>query len=244
MAEYGIPTDQEEKYRHSVHGQLLLVQRDLSSPACNDCHGNHGAFPPGVTSIAEVCGSCHANNAALFLKSPHRQAFAERRLPECVTCHANHDIQPATDQMLGAGPGTVCVRCHDKGSAGNAAAMEMRAAIEHLKTVVSSTEDALTKAKAMGMEVSDEEYALRETVRPQLIRARTQTHLADAAALIQVVDEGIGAAKGSQSSAEARLGEAQARRRNLLLPLGLIVLVMALLWLKLRQIERPRSGDR
>ena len=56
MAEYNIPTDQLEKYISSVHGQALLERGDLGAPACNDCHGNHGAAPPGVTSLAAVCG--------------------------------------------------------------------------------------------------------------------------------------------------------------------------------------------
>lgn len=238
MAEYGIPTDQEEKYRHSVHGDMLLVQRDTSAPACNDCHGNHGAFPPGVASISGVCGSCHANNATLFLASPHRAAFNARNLPECVTCHTNHAIQRPTDAMLGVGEGSLCIRCHQSGSSGYTAAAQMHDAIDRLKTTLAGAEASLTRAKAMGMEVSDEEYALRENVHPQLIKARTETHMADAKALLKVVDEAVAAAAASQTAAQQTLEEAQSRRRNLLLPLVLIVVLMVLLYLKLRQLER------
>lgn len=241
MAEYGIPTDQEARYRRSVHGDLLFVQRDFSAPTCNDCHGNHGAFPPGATSIAEVCGVCHANNAALFVKSPHRRAFDERRLPECVTCHSNHDIQRTSDAMLGGGEDAVCAPCHQSGSAGHEAAVKMHDAIDQLKTVIARTEATLASAKRMGMEVSEEEYALHETIRPQLIMVRTQTHLMDTKAVIDAVTTGVNAAAASDAAAQATLAEAQARRRNLLIPLALIAVLMILLGVKLRHLE-GRAG--
>ena len=238
MAEYKIPTDQEAKYKRSVHAELLLVKRDLSAPACNDCHGNHGAFPPGVGSIAEVCGQCHANNAAFFVRSPHKPAFDKAGLPECVTCHSNHEIHRASDEMLGGQAGTVCVRCHAPGSAGNDGAVAMRSAIDHLRTVMTNTETEIERAAAMGMEVSEEQYTYREEVRPQIIKVRTETHLANPAAVVQAVDEAVKTAAKSEAAATATLAEAQARRRNLLLPLALIILVMVLLYAKLRQLER------
>ena len=238
MAEYGISTDQEEQFRRSVHGELLLVQRDLSAPACNDCHGNHGAFPPGVSSIAQVCGQCHSNTAALFVKSPHKHVFDAKGLPECATCHSNHEIQRASDRMLGAQEGAVCRRCHDPGSVGYDAAAKMRAAIDRLKAAMTDTEAMLSKASQMGMEVSDEQYSYRESVRPQLIKVRTETHFADAQAVVQMAQEGITSASGSAAAAKATLDEAAARRRHLLLPLALIALLMLLLYVKLRQVER------
>jgi predicted CXXCH cytochrome family protein len=238
MAEYQIPTDQEARYKRSVHAELLLVKRDLSAPACNDCHGNHGAFPPGVGSIAEVCGQCHANNAALFVRSPHKSAFDRAGLPECVTCHDNHDIRRASDEMLGGQGGAVCARCHPPGSAGYEAALTMRSAIDRLKMVMTKTETEIQRAAAMGMEVSEEQYAYREEVRPQIIKVRTETHLANPAAVVQAVDAAVTTAAKSEAAANDTLAEAQARRRNLLVPLALILLVMILLYVKLRQLER------
>ena len=43
MKSYKIPTDQFEKFSKSVHGIALLQKNDVSAPACNSCHGNHGA---------------------------------------------------------------------------------------------------------------------------------------------------------------------------------------------------------
>jgi len=237
MAGYGLPTDQESKYRRSVHAQLLLVQRDLSAPACNDCHGNHGAFPPGVTSIAQICGQCHVANATFFVQSPHKAAFDQRQLPECATCHDNHDIQRASDVMLGGETDAVCRRCHQPGSKGYAAAVAMRGGIEQLKAVMASTESMLQRAGSMGMEVSDEQYAYNESVRPELVKLRTETHLANVAAVEKVVQEAIEAATKSKTAAEATLADAESRRRNLMIPLALIGILMVLLYVKLRQLE-------
>ncbi|HBR56421.1 MAG TPA: hypothetical protein DEA22_02960, partial [Blastocatellia bacterium] len=75
MAGYGIPHDQFDKYKSSVHAAALYEKHDLSAPTCNDCHGNHGAVPPGLASVANVCGQCHARQAELFQKSAHKLPF-------------------------------------------------------------------------------------------------------------------------------------------------------------------------
>ena len=76
MADYELPNglplpiDQYERWRESVHAAAMLEREDLSAPTCNDCHGNHGAMPPGVQSIAYVCGECHGREADCFARAP------------------------------------------------------------------------------------------------------------------------------------------------------------------------------
>jgi predicted CXXCH cytochrome family protein len=172
------------------------------------------------------------------VRSPHQPAFDKLGLPECVTCHSNHEIHRASDDMLGGESGTVCRRCHEPGSAGYDGAVKMRDSIERLKTVMTDAETLLTRASAMGMEVSEEQYAYREEVRPQLIKVRTETHLGNPGAVVRAADEGIKEATASETSAKATVAEAESRRRNLLLPLGLIILLMIIVYAKLRQLER------
>jgi len=57
MSGYSIPTDQFAKYSASVHHQALMVRGDLSAPTCPTCHGNHGAAPPGVDKVQNVCSN-------------------------------------------------------------------------------------------------------------------------------------------------------------------------------------------
>ena len=97
METYRIPTDQLQRYRTSVHWKTMTEKGDLSAPTCNDCHGNHGAAPPGVSWVGNVCGQCHTVMAELFAKSIHAKVFAQMGAPGCATCHENHGIQAASD---------------------------------------------------------------------------------------------------------------------------------------------------
>ncbi len=84
MKPYRIPTTQLADYHASVHYQALKGG-DLSAPTCATCHGNHGAAPPGVASVARVCGTCHTFQEQLFDQSPHRAPFQEKKI------HASSD---------------------------------------------------------------------------------------------------------------------------------------------------------
>ncbi|HEX7078353.1 MAG TPA: multiheme c-type cytochrome [Candidatus Eisenbacteria bacterium] len=103
MAEYKIPTDQYAKYQRSVHARALIDQGDLSAPACNDCHGNHGATPPEVKSVANVCGQCHGRESILYDASSHKKIFADRKAPECIVCHGNHLVRHPTPELFNGG---------------------------------------------------------------------------------------------------------------------------------------------
>ena len=76
MKPYGIPTDQFANYITSVHHEALAVRGDLSAPTCTTCHGNHGAVPPGVDKVQNVCANCHVFQAQMYQKSTHSKVFA------------------------------------------------------------------------------------------------------------------------------------------------------------------------
>ena len=83
--------DYVRAFRTSVHGQGLLKMGLIVAPSCNDCHGNHGAAPPGVASVGNVCGTCHALIAERFRNSSHAPAFAAAGAP----CARDPPIRPA-----------------------------------------------------------------------------------------------------------------------------------------------------
>jgi len=240
MEPYGIPTDQEASYRKSVHGKLLFEKRDLSAPTCATCHDKHGASPPDVTSIDGVCGMCHVNNTAFFIQSPHKKAFDDLGLPECVACHGKHNIQHPTDAMVGVEGDGICSACHDSASKGYAAAVRMHAKIESLKTAMAQADAALTQAEKLGMEVSDARYDFHD-VDAATVKVRTAVHRFAPDYLDQVAAPGLTLAAATREKADAAIAEARARRWQLLLPLAVIGVVMLLLALKLRQLERAGS---
>ena len=137
-----LPVDQYARWTQSVHAAAMFEKEDLTAPTCNDCHGNHGAAPPGVESVAFVCGQCHGREAELFRKSPKHAGFQSHNefiqgmgrgacanchedpepqasftgiveFSECSTCHQNHSIVRPSVAMLAPLPAIPCAFCHE-----------------------------------------------------------------------------------------------------------------------------------
>jgi predicted CXXCH cytochrome family protein len=241
MAPYGIPTNQLDLYTSSVHGEALIKNRDISAPTCNDCHGNHGAAPPGVDSVANVCGQCHASQWDLFTKSPHRKVFAENQMPACVTCHEHHGIERTSDAMLGAAEPAVCGSCHSDGDAGFRAAETMKAGILRLEHDLVGARQVLERAERAGMEVSRPLFELAEG-RDRLVLARVQVHRFDVASLEKVLAEGRKIAAATEASGRKALAELAYRRKGLAFSAVILLVMIGLVIAKIREIEgRPKS---
>lgn len=239
MKPYGIATDQLAKYGRSVHGRALLEQGDQAAPACNDCHGNHGASPPGAPSIAYVCGQCHLNNSELFLASPHAAAFRDLGLPECETCHGYHEIEHPTDEMLGAGSSSICAQCHQEDSKGYITAVAMHQQIENLKSRIAVAGSLMSRAEQAGMEVSEARFELNDAD-DALIKSRTMVHSLSVSRISEVIEEGLKLAAGAAEAGSAALDELQFRRKGLALSLVFILILAAGLYLKIREVDHNR----
>ena len=137
-----LPINQRARWQQSVHAAAMFEREDLSAPTCNDCHGNHGANPPGLDSVTFVCGQCHGREAELFRASPKHSGFENhneylteagdegcaacheppepqvwvtgiRRFGECTSCHDNHGTVRPTVAMFGQLPESPCAFCHE-----------------------------------------------------------------------------------------------------------------------------------
>ena len=241
MAGYGIPTDQFEKYAKGVHGVALLEKHDLGAPACNNCHGNHGAMPPGVESISKVCGTCHVLNADLFSSSPHKKGFDELGKPECETCHGNHDIVAASNVLLGNFPGAVCSRCHSAQDRekGFVAAGVMRVLIDSLQRADDRARVLVDEAEQKGMEISEAKYKLRD-VRQSRLETRTIVHAFSAEKLRETAGKGFATAAGISAEAEHAIDEYYFRRVGLGVATFSITVLAVSLYLYIRRLERKQ----
>ncbi len=235
MGPYGIPHDQYDKYKTSVHARALYEKHDLSAPTCNDCHGNHGAAPPGLTSVANVCGQCHARQAELFQKSPHKEPFDKMQRGECLRCHSNHDILPPTDQMAGVGPGSVCTSCHSNDK-GFAAAKQIGSQLAGVSGRIEDSKELLDRAEKAGMEVSKPKFELRDAS-DGLTQARVLIHTASADELEKALKPAMDVADKSYSAGESAFSELAYRRKGLAVSLVFILFLAGLVYLKIRQIE-------
>jgi predicted CXXCH cytochrome family protein len=233
-----LPIDQLSQYEKSVHHIAMVKGNDLSAPTCNDCHGNHGAAPPGVGAVAYVCGTCHAVFAQRFEKSVHRELFDKG----CVECHGNHAVLQPTDAMLGTDTGAVCASCHSEADdKGAQTAAKIRAGIEGLKTRLNRSAELVARIRNAGMEVSAQELAIAEA-RTRLTLARTEMHASDVALVDSVLAEGLKLADQVDQAGEQSLAELAFRRRGLAVSLVAILLVVVALAFKVRQIERRQES--
>jgi hypothetical protein len=172
-----LPIDQYARWRQSVHAENLLVKEDLSAPTCNDCHGNHGAAPPGLDSVAFVCGQCHGREAEMFRQSPKMAAFEMHNeflaeagpdgcagchedpepqasvemstLGECSACHGNHGIMRPSLGMLSPPPPTPCEYCH---GANEQVARELEEPEAIRQSHVETRDRLMAEAEAQGLE--------------------------------------------------------------------------------------------
>jgi len=237
MKNYKIPTDQFEKYSQSVHGMILLKNRDRSAPACNDCHGNHGAIPPGLGDIASACGECHSSNRELFNESPHKQIFQEVGLPECVTCHDHHLVLKTSDEMLGVGEKSVCMQCHtEPESEPYKVAFQIKANLDSLKNSIRQAQLLIEKAEKAGIDVAKAKFELN-LAKDDVIKIQSLIHSVSLAKVSEVTQEGISKATFVKQSGQRALMDLKMRR----IGLGgsaVIILILALgLYLKIREVD-------
>ena len=229
-----LPTTQLADYQKSVHYAALTTGNDLSAPTCNDCHGNHGAAPPGVGAVTNVCGACHAVFAQKFETSVHAQIF-ERG---CVECHGNHAVFKPSDEMLSTAPGAICATCHEGGDDnGVKGAAAMRRAIERLKTAVENSTAVTNRVGNSGIEVGRAQLTLAGA-RTHLTLARTEVHAFDPAKVESVVENGMKLVADVDRAGDEAAADLAFRRRGLALSLGAILLFVGALALKIRQLDR------
>ncbi|OGD35557.1 MAG: hypothetical protein A2V45_00285 [Candidatus Aminicenantes bacterium RBG_19FT_COMBO_58_17] len=236
MKGYRIPVRQVEDYKQSVHARALFEKKDLSAPVCNDCHGNHGAAPPEVSSIAFVCRQCHPSAGELFSKSPHKQAFDGLGIAECDVCHGNHLISPPSDNLLAGGKADVCIQCHEAGTAPHQSGLKIK---QQIDTFAASSEAAgtlLATAERKGVEVSEARFKLQDAT-TALVLARNLTHSLSPSEIEANLGEGGKVLAEVKVRGEAALREANFRRTGLIIATLFLMLLAAALYLKIRQIQ-------
>lgn len=241
MKSYGIPTDQVEAYKTSVHWQALSEGGDRSAPTCNDCHGNHGAAPPGVSSVGNVCGQCHSVMAEYFVEGRHAPVFEAMDLPGCASCHSNHDVIQPPDSALGIGDQSFCVNCHSEGDDGANVGLAMRAHLDSLRHGIFRAESLLTLAEVAGMEVSQAQFDL-ETAHSSLLQATASIHSFEPDTVASHTGEAWTVVTAAIDRGFKALDDLRFRRVGLALSTSTILILVFGLILKIRQIERPTGS--
>jgi hypothetical protein len=231
-----VPANQFALYRKSVHGVALLEKGDLSAPGCNACHGNHGAAPPGVKDVTQVCGTCHGHEAELFDRSRMNAAMSVQGKGGCVICHGNHGVQHPTDAMLGTGAGGMCGTCHAPGSAGEQATAAIVARFHGLRGSLALADSLLHVAELRGMETTPGREVWKDA-QDRLVGGRATLHSFDPAQILPVLTEGTGLADRATGLGRGLLREWRWRRVGMVLSVGVILVLILLLALRIRRME-------
>jgi Cytochrome c3 len=236
-----LPTNQLAEYRDSVHGRALLGRGDLGAPACNTCHGNHAASPPGVAQVSRSCNLCHSANASLFDGSKHKQAFDRHNWPECGQCHGNHAIAKTHDSMLGTGPGQLCGDCHRQYAKDNPECIKTA---NYFHDTIAQMDQARTnfiavseKLAAKGLDVEPINNDLTE-LGDALKKSRTYVHSFSRNTFQQVALPGEQAVQRTDALVNKAREEYKYRQIGLAVSIALIGLLMLVTYLKLRQLEK------
>jgi predicted CXXCH cytochrome family protein len=228
---------QVELWKKSVHARAMHEKGDLSAPTCNDCHGSHGARPPGVSEVHNACGQCHSEQSERFMASPHAEAYRRLGFAECAECHSNHNVMPAGDELLLPKEGGVCRRCHDEGTKGYTAAAEIYARLKEANKLASEAREVAAKARVAGLLIPDADVAETELY-TGLTRMQVAVHGMRANALDGEFAMVSAAAEKMSKAARAAEGDLKFRRNGYLGFIALIATMVVLLVVKLRRLGR------
>jgi hypothetical protein len=236
MKPYGIPTDQFANYSTSVHHDAMAVRGDLSAPTCTTCHGNHGALPPGVDKVQNVCANCHVFQAQMYGKSSHSKAFQDKGLPGCVVCHSNHAIHMPSDAMLSTGPTGVCMKCHAPGDHCDKARAAILANLTQLDASIKDADQSLRQAESAGMEVSEARLS-QDQAQDSLTKARVTIHTFQTALVDADIQAGMKIAAANLKAGQDAMVERNHRRIGLGICLLAIAFMLVGLWLYIKKLE-------
>ena len=241
MAGRDLRVDQVEEYSSSVHGLLLFEDGDLSAPVCNDCHGNHGAAPPGVSSVRNVCGQCHSVMADYFAESAHVTVFEERELPGCALCHDHHAIEAVSDDQLIDRSQEVCADCHEAADTLGGEFLRMAVLLDSLDLAIAASRLTLEEAENLGMEVSQAQFELEDVTNART-RARSAIHTFHSAAVGAEVATGFEIVIRAEERGQEALNEHSFRRVGLVASSVIILLLITGLLLRIRETDEQVDG--
>ena len=238
MKPFGHPTAQFADWSSSVHANALLKRGDTSAPTCSTCHGSHGATPPGVSDVANVCSQCHVREAELFIKSPKKDIFDAMGQAQCLACHGNHAIAPPAHSMIGFDKAAVCSTCHEESGNGAETIKKFREGLDGLSAAMVRARGVVDRAERSGMLVDNARLALHDAG-DQYLQARVSIHAFAPEPFGGLAAKGLATSTEAEKDGYAALDELQFRRRGLAVATVFIVGFLITLGLKIRKLPPP-----
>lgn len=189
MSAYGIEEGIPADYRSGQHGIQLLQNNDMGAPVCSSCHGSHGAMPPGVETVENVCGTCHLATEKYFNNSRHAEVFNDLGFGQCVTCHNPHKLPKPTDDFLSEDAEPTCLACHSEGDGQYDKIVAMRQSILGIQQLHHEAQELVTHTEhTTHMSMYDMTPHV-EQIKTKMLSARAMVHATDPQAMEENLNE-------------------------------------------------------
>ena len=240
MEPFGRSPEVFAEWSTSVHAAALLERGDTSAPTCNTCHGSHGATPPGVDAVANVCAQCHVREAELFRDSPKKALFEMMGQADCLVCHSNHAIARPDDSWIGFESPAVCATCHDTSTGGADVIRTVGDGLRSLHADTDAAEAMLDRAERAGVLVEDGRLALADA-REAHVQMRVLVHAFATAPFDEVLTNGRTALEKARADGTRGLEELDFRRTGLAVATLFILGFLVTLFLKIRRLPPVES---
>lgn len=238
MSKYDIATDQFAKWQKSVHG-VAFEKGNPNAPTCTGCHGAHASAPPDASSVAHACGRCHQDEMGFFEQSVHSQEFRKRGIAQCVACHGNHDVAPASPQLIGTTDEAACMKCHSNDEKPRKVADDIAGLLRGARDRAAEARAAVARAHDLGLQVPGSAYSL-DQVKTAELKVRGVVHTLDPAR----VEASVADINSAVDTTLKQVADAEKvrslERRDYYVALALAGLLFVTLALKALQLERRR----
>ena len=240
MEKRGIPYNQYELYKTSVHGVPFFERGDLGVPTCVNCHGNHGITKTGTMALKLACTQCHISQEEAYKKSVHWEIAQRTGKPLCIDCHGNHGIKKPDISKFTTPGDNNCRACHAENS------VPMELAIKTEKFLETSTQKLETAKISLqtisgwsgsGFEIS---HLRKNVVKAEkfLDRMITSTHSLDIDALESDSQKVVNLAGFVTSEVDRMLKDIAMRKRGLVVTWIVFFLFSFAIWQRSKYLKR------
>lgn len=243
MEKYGIGSTQYDLYRQGIHGKILFGEskgkNPMLAPNCATCHGIHGARPPGIDEVVNVCGNCHQDVYRSFVGGPHGEAVKEAGEPKCVDCHGNHmNRNYGLSMFEGEGPGR-CGFCHERGSEEYEKGQSIKQTLSDIHDRMGELERREEEEKRSGMAVTKLMDALSK-IRTQYVGMIPKTHSVDPELLSPYVSEVEDQIHIAREELKKIRSLKKRRKRKAGVGITFLLILAGLFVVKLKAVRRKR----
>lgn len=240
MSKYNLPANQLAEYEESYHGQILYGKIPGKNralvPSCSDCHGSHGATPPGIEEVEDVCGNCHPLNYNYYQEGPHFEAMHNIGVPRCVDCHYNHLNVLPTLEMYGGDKAGHCGSCHEKSSSAYQLGIKIKDRINITKSNIDMIKKDIESVKSTGINI-DELLNYLDEAESKVIEVGPITHTLDLTKIFSPLEE----AEEKMQLIKGRISdiniEIESRGKIYKYLITLLLVIIGLLYLKIRSFR-------